>query len=175
MGSMASDVVIRHHPDPILSEVAVDVEDQDEAIEIDALLRSVWSPITAGLAAPQLGVSKRVIALRLGEAIWTLLSPRITVEFTTMETGTERCLSVVDHVGRMIPVPVERFSRVTLRAPWALDPQGRGVEDPTWGLTGFEARLAQHEVDHLDGRTLVDHLPTLSRQVRRDIQRRLPS
>jgi len=104
----------------------------------------------AGLAAPQIGVGLRVVIfevernLRYPEAesvpYTVLVNPLVTPLGSEMDEGWEGCLSVPGMRGR-----VPRFSRVEYRG---FDAFGRTVER---SVTGFHARVVQHECDHLDG------------------------
>ncbi len=104
----------------------------------------------AGLAAPQIGVSQRVVIFGVEanprypevEAVpmTVLINPQIEVLDEEMENGWEGCLSVPGMRGL-----VSRYKRIRYRG---FDPYGAPIERQA---TDFHARVVQHEVDHLDG------------------------
>lgn len=168
---------IRHYPDPILAEPAIPCSGLGpEALRlIDDKLRKAWSPKTAGLAGPQIGIPYRVVAVRLQEKIVTLVDPVLTLSGPTA-IDTERCLSVISSTGHMVPIPVERYLRaeVSCRLVVELDRDRHDKIHPReFVVEHFEARLFQHEVDHLNGITIVEAAQHLPRQQRRQVYRQL--
>ncbi len=105
----------------------------------------------AGLAAPQVHVSKRVVVLDLGdeEGLRVWLNPEITPLTESMVVTWEGCLSVTG-----MRAAVARPGHIRVRA---LDPQGTPVH---LELKGFPAVVAQHECDHLDGVLYIDRCDT---------------
>ncbi len=114
-----------------------------------------------GLAAPQIGISKRVIAFRnrnfdekgrltSDQECDVLINPRITQTRGEPVKGTEGCLSCPD-----IQVEISRFPEIKVRA---FDLQGRKINKR---YTNFLARIVQHEMDHLDGKLIVDYEGTV--------------
>jgi len=109
----------------------------------------------AGLAAPQIGISKRIIAFRSksidgmprrgSDDYEVLINPRITQARGDKIKDTEGCLSCPD-----LNVDVVRFQTVKVKA---LDKNGNTVNRR---YTGFIARVVQHEIDHLEGTLIVD-------------------
>jgi peptide deformylase len=111
-----------------------------------------------GLAAPQIGINKRVIVFRAqgsGDGqkkirdiseIEVLVNPRITQERGEKVTASEGCLSCPD-----VQVEVSRFPEIKVRA---LDAKGGKVNKK---YLDFIARVIQHEIDHLDGKLIVDY------------------
>jgi peptide deformylase len=100
-----------------------------------------------GLAAPQLGVSLRVIVYRIPEddaPVRAILNPRL-VSMKGSQIGQEGCLSIP-----MLQGDVERAEEIEVKGH---DPNGRPVKRR---VCGFEARVIQHEVDHLDGILFID-------------------
>jgi peptide deformylase len=81
-----------------------------------------------------------------------LINPRIVQASDLLETAEEGCLSIPEVYGE-----VERHLSITLEA---LDREGRPY---TVELSGFKARAAQHEIDHLDGVLFLDHLSAVKR------------
>ena len=108
-----------------------------------------------GLAAPQVGVSERLILAnfqygkKVGEkyAIVPLINPEIIAHSSEEVTGEEGCLSLPEFFA-----PVKRFKEITVRF---LDENGK---ERILELSGLNARIVQHEIDHLDGKLFVDYL-----------------
>ena len=104
-------------------------------------------PTLVGLAAPQIGISKRIVIIGINEVgggeqpeLREFINPEI-IEFSTeTEDGREGCFSTSKVCGI-----VERAKKVTLKA---FDRQGNEITET---FEGFPARVAQHEVDHLNG------------------------
>jgi peptide deformylase len=110
-----------------------------------------------GLAAPQIGINKRIIAFRIkgfegkGEIIdpddfEVLINPRITQKRGEMVKGVEGCLSCPD-----IQVEISRFPEIKVRA---LNAKGEKINKK---YLDYVARVIQHEIDHLDGKLIVDY------------------
>jgi peptide deformylase len=139
--------------DPLLLQVARPVESFDTP-ELHALLEDMKDTMAslngAGLAAPQIGVSQQVVIFGVGknprypqaeEVPYTeLINPVLEPIGDEMEEGWEGCLSVPGMRG-LVP----RYTRLRYRG---FDPQGRPIDRT---VSGFHARVAQHEVDHLLG------------------------
>jgi peptide deformylase len=98
-----------------------------------------------GLAAPQVGISERIIAVQERDRIGVYANPEILKRSPSQQTGEEGCLSVPGTFGM-----VDRAKRITVRA---IDRHGRTVE---MDLSGFPAVVWQHEIDHLDGVLFID-------------------
>jgi peptide deformylase len=141
---------IRQYPDPVLRERAAEVDVVDDAVR--TLVRNMAETMRAapgiGLAAPQVGVQRRVLVYQLGEEepLHALINPEI-VEHEGEEIDEEGCLSIPG-----IAYPVARALRVRVRA---LDADGVAVD---YEAEDLEARVIQHELDHLDGILFVDRL-----------------
>ena len=136
---------VRKFGDPVLRSPASPVSDFDSdlAQEVERLIEIMRDGMGVGLAATQLGVLRRLMVFQAGaDAVPTaLINPEI--EWASAEdlaTAEEGCLSIPG-----IVVDVERPLFVRVRA---LDPAG---EPLTVEASGLEARVIQHEVDHLDG------------------------
>ncbi|MGO4887958.1 peptide deformylase [Anaerobacillus sp. MEB173] len=155
---------------PILRQVAKEVElppskEDKETLEkmIEFLINSQDPEIAlkynlrsgVGIAAPQIGISKRMFAVHLpdeGEQLtaFGMYNPRIvshSVETTSLENG-EGCLSVDREVTGLVP----RFSRITVKG---VDMNG---EEISLRLRGFPAIVFQHEIDHLNGIMFYDRI-----------------
>jgi peptide deformylase len=116
----------------------------------------------AGLAAPQIGISKRVVVFKNGDFddkapikkggghYDVLVNPRITQIRGDMEKAQEGCLSCPD-----IRADVVRATSIKVKA---YDEKGNKINKR---YTGFLARVVQHELDHLDGKLIVDRGTTI--------------
>jgi len=144
-------------PDPALKQVSEPVADFDDALRAfiaDLEETRCNGPAAVGIAAPQVGHFRRIVILDCsttrkpvpnhGHLI--LVNPEIT-HWEGYEMGREGCLSVPDYTGNVI-----RATRIHLVAT---DPCGEPLE---FDMQGYEARAAQHEIDHLDGMLFVDRV-----------------
>lgn len=111
---------------------------------LDDMAETMYRAPGIGLAAPQVGVSKRVIVVDVGEKLYKLINPKV-VSSEGLETGTEGCLSVPGKVGE-----VDRATNVVVKA---MNTDGRYIKIEA---EGFLSRCFQHEIDHLDGILYVD-------------------
>ncbi|MEK6275605.1 MAG: peptide deformylase [Actinomycetota bacterium] len=140
---------IRQYPDPVLRLQAQEVEafDGDLAQLVERMTRLMRDAMGVGLAATQVGILRRVVVLQTDddEEPRVLVNPTILDRSDETAEDTEGCLSL-----QGVVVPVERA--VSLRVE-ARDADGAPVE---LELEGLAARVAQHEVDHLDGVLIVD-------------------
>ena len=139
--------------DPVLLQRAAPVE-QFDTPELHALIRDMEDTMEAmngaGIAAPQIGVSLRVVIFGVGanprypdaeEVPYTVLvNPELTPLDEEMEEGWEGCLSVPGMRG-----VVPRYSRLRYTG---FDQYGNPIDRT---VSGFHARVVQHECDHLDG------------------------
>lgn len=147
--------LIRTYPDPVLRRRSRPVEPGGpEAKEAARLLREAFDPATAlGLAAPQVGVSARVVLVRLDAEERVLLNPEIKERSQELVVESEGCLSLPG-----VEAEVARAQEVMIQAQ---DEEGQPIE---LRLDGLQARLLQHEVDHLDGVLYIDHLAASDRR-----------
>lgn len=111
---------------------------------LDDMAETMYEEPGIGLAAPQVGISKRVIVVDVGDGLHKLINPKI-VHSEGSEVGSEGCLSVPGKIG-----DVERFTSIIVKA---MDPTGKIVKIEAEGLF---ARCLQHEMDHLDGILYID-------------------
>ena len=133
---------IRVDEDPCLYKVCRPVEKFDGRLSelIDDMFETMYDSDGAGLAGPQVGILRRVVVMDPGEeGKIELVNPEITEAFG-MEGAFEGCLSFPGQSGY-----VERPDHVTIKG------FDRAGKEKTYRLTGFAARCAQHEVDHLNG------------------------
>ena len=161
---LMSTLPIRHFPDPLLKQPTRSVERIDDHVTrlIGALIKTMrHHPRCVGLAAPQVGSDLRVAVMDASDhpkattshGLLVLVNPRFeTAEGAVVQR--EGCLSLPDFTAN-----VRRATRVHL-ASW--DQFGSAYE--CW-LEGFEAIVAQHEVDHLDGKLFLDRVADLKTDV----------
>jgi peptide deformylase len=151
---------VRQYPDPVLRTPANEVTDFDEALGalVLRMTRVMQAASGIGLAAPQLGVLQRVLVYQADEDAepMALVNPRIVSTSEETDTIEEGCLSI-DAAG--VTVEVERPARVTVEAH---SPRGEEVRIEAEGL---EARVVQHESDHLDGVLILDRASLEQRRV----------
>jgi peptide deformylase len=146
-------------PDPRLKIKALPVDAVDDKVRrlMDDMLATMRQAIGVGLAAPQVGVAKRVIVLdvaREGEKPQPMMlaNPEILWRSPELTTGSEGCLSLPEHYAE-----VTRPEKIRLRY---LDYQNEIREIEASGLL---ATCVQHEIDHLDGVLFVDHISMVKR------------
>ena len=146
-------------PDPRLKIKALPVAAVDDKVRrlMDDMLATMRQAIGVGLAAPQVGVAKRVIVLdvaREGEQPQPMMlaNPEILWRSPELTTGSEGCLSLPEHYAE-----VTRPEKIRLRY---LDYQNEIREIEASGLL---ATCVQHEIDHLDGVLFVDHISMVKR------------
>ncbi|KFI31107.1 peptide deformylase [Haematobacter massiliensis] len=150
------------HPDPRLRKVAEPVtEITPELAELaDDMLVTMYEAPGLGLAAPQIGISKRLIVLdcvKEAEAEprpIAMFNPEILWSSEDRSIYEEGCLSIPDQYAE-----VERPAEVEVR--W-LDREGLVQQER---FAGLWATCVQHEIDHLDGRLFIDYLKPLRRQM----------
>jgi len=146
-------------PDPRLKIKARPVAAVDDDVRqlMDDMLETMRKAIGIGLAAPQIGVAKRVIVVdvaREGEKPQPMMiaNPEILWRSPELTTFSEGCLSLPEHYA-----DVTRPEKIRLRY---LDYQNELREIEASGLL---ATCIQHEIDHLDGILFVDHISTVKR------------
>jgi peptide deformylase len=149
---------IRIYPDPVLREAAQPVGVVDDAVRklIADMGETMRAAPGVGLAAPQVGVPRRVLVYSISEedGIIGLIDAEIVERSDETLTEDEGCLSIP---GLAYPTP--RAQRVVVRA---LDAQGNQVQIDA---VDMEARILQHEIDHLDGILFLERIdPELRRE-----------
>jgi peptide deformylase len=140
---------IRNYPDPVLKEKTqpVDVIDDDLRKLIKNMVDTMYAAPGVGLAANQVGVLKRVVVVDVDENLMVLINPEITWYGDEMEDSDEGCLSVYPD---KIHVTVPRPKKIRMKA---MNENGETVEFEAEGLL---ARALQHEMDHIDGKVILD-------------------
>jgi peptide deformylase len=147
---------IRKIGDPVLREKSKYVEEIDEKVLslVKDMVDTMEKEGGVGLAAPQIGVSRRVVVVNMGEEIRSFINPEIKILGKEKVASREGCLSVYS----IVDFDVERFKKVEVRAK---DLKGKDV---TFVAEDLVARIFQHEIDHLNGILFFDHLDTKSRR-----------
>ncbi len=153
---------IKKFPADVLKQKALPVEQIDKDIQklIDNMIDTMYDAPGIGLAAPQVGVSKRVIVIDINsleedsEPV-VLINPEITDTDGLIESE-EGCLSVPECVAK-----VKRAEKVVVKG---LDRDGKDVRIEADGLF---ARALQHEIDHLNGVIILDRISQLKRELYR--------
>ncbi|MBU1026778.1 MAG: peptide deformylase [Candidatus Margulisbacteria bacterium] len=144
-------------PNPVLKKKAKAVKKVTPKIIklIDDMVETMHAAPGIGLAAPQVGVSLRVIVADIGAGEIAIVNPKI-VKKSGKQTFTEGCLSLPG-----IEAPIERAEKVAVKG---LDRDGKNVCIEAEGLL---ATVLQHEIDHLDGYVFVDRVsdPSLIKHV----------
>lgn len=103
-----------------------------------------------GLAAPQVNRTERVCIVRMGNKLTPLINPKITFKSVDVEVAEEGCLSLPN-----VWLQVPRSASIVVEY---LDAKGASQERM---LEHLDARVVQHELDHLDGKLIVDYTPHL--------------
>jgi len=147
-------------PSEVLRKKAAPVDKVDEDLRrlIDDMVETMYAAPGIGLAAPQVGVSKRLIVIDLSsgmekDQLVVLANPEL-VSAEGEVVSEEGCLSLPE-----LSVKICRAAKVVVRG---LDPEGRSVEVQGEDLL---ARALQHEIDHLDGLLLIDRVNPLRREI----------
>jgi peptide deformylase len=153
--------LVRKFGDPVLRAEALPVDRFDDALkaEVKRMGELMHDALGVGLAATQLGVLHRVLVYRAyaDDPLTALVNPVLEWTSEELEVGEEGCLSLPG-----VHVEVERPMRVRVRAQ---DEQGQELEVEAEGL---EARVIQHEIDHLNGVLILDRI---SREARKEAMR----
>ncbi len=152
---MALEIV--KYPDPILRRVAAPIAEITEEVRARAkeMLELMYRGRGVGLAAPQVAWSARLFVMNpTGDPRdeRAFVNPRIVARSKEKAKAKEGCLSLPDIEGK-----IERHVRIRLEA---LDLEGRAV---ALDLEEFPARVAQHEIDHLDGVLIIDRMSAAER------------
>lgn len=150
------------HPDPRLKKVADPVTEITDDLRrtADDMLQTMYDAPGIGLAAPQIGLLKRMLVMdcvkdpEQAARPMVLLNPVVTWKSQDMRSYEEGCLSIPEQYAEL-----QRPAEVTVR--WTgID--GREEEET---FAGLWATCVQHEIDHLDGKLFIDYLTPLKRQL----------
>ena len=142
-------LIIKLYGDQVLRRKSQEVKEINEDIGklIDNMARLMHRNKGLGLAAPQVGILKRVIVADVGDGLTSLVNPRI-VWRQGRHIMSEGCLSVPG-----ISLEIKRSQEVIVEG---LNRDGEKIQ---LGAVGLLARVLQHEIDHLDGVLIVDRVP----------------
>ncbi len=137
---------LKYVGDSVLRRKADKVEVFDKALArlLDDMVDTMYYANGVGLAAPQIGVSKRIFVADVGDGPIKLVNPRM-VEQTGRAFGSEGCLSIPGVLGQ-----VERWKNVVFKG---VDEKGEPV---VYEASGLLAVVFQHEFDHLEGQLFTD-------------------
>jgi len=150
------------HPDPRLKKVCEPVADLDDGLRTlaDNMLETMYDAPGIGLAAPQIGVTKRLLVMDCvkeeGETPQptVMFNPEILASSDDKSDYEEGCLSIPDQFG-MVTRPAEvKVGYIDQNG----DPQERDY-------AGLWATCVQHEIDHLNGKLFIDYLGSVRRQM----------
>ncbi|NLW09657.1 MAG: peptide deformylase [Firmicutes bacterium] len=135
-------------PHPVLRKKALPVKKITKKTRriLEDMAETMYANNGVGLAAPQIGISERLITVDTGDGLISLINP-VLVASAGQERDVEGCLSIPGQSGY-----VTRAARVVVEG---LDPEGQKKKIEAEGLL---ARALQHEIDHLDGILYTDHL-----------------
>ena len=138
---------LRIHPDSVLRQICEPVQDFDSELRdlVDEMLRLMRGRKGIGLAAPQVGIARRLFVAEIEDCSLCLINPEIQ-ESSGNDELVEDSLSLP---GMGVKIARSQTIRLT-----GYDPRGRKQELRAEGLWG---RVMQHEVDHLDGILICDH------------------
>ncbi len=137
---------IRVMGDDVLTKVCKDVTAMTPRtrVLIEDMIDTMYEAMGVGLAAPQVGILKRIVVIDVGEGPMVLINPQI-IETSGEQTGSEGCLSVPGKAGE-----VTRPNYVKVKA---LD---ENMEEVIYEGTELLARAFCHEIEHLDGHLYVE-------------------
>ena len=139
--------IIKKNDDPVLREVSKPVKNINSNVIklLEDMAETMYDAEGVGLAAPQVGILKRVVVIDIGEGLIEFINPEM-IEKSGEQTGPEGCLSFPGLSGEVC-----RADYVKVKA---LDRHGAEF---TIEAEGFLARALQHEIDHLNGVVFLDH------------------
>jgi peptide deformylase len=153
---------ILKYPHPVLKERAREVDQIDGELKrlIQDMTETMYDAGGVGLAAPQVGISSRVIVVDVSpmdpqQSLFVMINPEIVFEEGDID-HEEGCLSVPDCLEK-----VKRREKVQVRG---ISPDGKTVEISGEGILAF---ALQHEIDHLNGVLILDRVSPLKRDVYR--------
>jgi peptide deformylase len=149
---------LRYYGDPVLRKTAAPVEVFDDSLRalVEEMIGALHNANGVGLAAPQIGVSSRVVVIdtEYGEAPpRVFVNPEITSASEETVVEDEGCLSLPG-----ISLDVKRSARVSVKAQ-----NEKGEEYTIDDASGLLAKALQHEIDHLNGILFIDHVSAVQR------------
>ncbi|MCR5357212.1 MAG: peptide deformylase [Lachnospiraceae bacterium] len=137
---------IRVMGDEVLNKVCKPVKEVTPRIKtlIEDMIETMYDAEGVGLAAPQVGILKRIVVIDVGEGPFVMINPRV-LETSGEQTGTEGCLSVPGKCG-IVTRP--EYAKVLA--------YNEDMEPVEIEGTELKARAMLHEIDHLDGKLYVE-------------------
>lgn len=135
---------VRKYPDPVLNKKCEQVQSMDQEELIENMLETMYANQGIGLAAPQVGILKRILVLDVGDGSRAFINPKI-INGTGKAVGEEGCLSVPG-----TSLEIKRFEHVIVEA-WNVNGEKFTVK-----ASDILARCLQHEIDHLNGILILD-------------------
>ena len=152
------------YPNPVLRQKAEMVDDIDDDLRqfIDDMIEAMYMDEGIGLAAPQVGVSKRIIVMDIGQGPIAIINPEIVRRGDEVETVEEGCLSFPG-----IRLDITRPTEITVRG---MSDKGESME---FKVVGLLARVMMHEIDHLEGILFIDHASSIQRRLLRSKLKKL--
>jgi peptide deformylase len=147
---------IEIYPATVLRRKAAPVRKMDSEVRqlIERMTEVMYEADGVGLAAPQIGESRQVIVIDVGEGPLALINPEIVETDSGIVSIEEGCLSLPE-----IHVHVHRPGALSIRG---MDANGKPVEKT---LEGMSARAVQHEIDHLNGILIIDHASSIQKSL----------
>ncbi len=149
------------HPDPKLKKICTPIEGITDDLRtlVEEMLETMYNAPGIGLAAPQVGVLKRVFVMDCGDSGETseplvLINPEVVWSSNEKKVYEEGCLSIPDFFGE-----IERPSAVKVTS---FDIEGNLNSHD---FDGLWATCAQHEIDHLNGKLFIDYLGPMRRSL----------
>ena len=147
---------VRLFGDPVLREKSKIIEDISDDVRVLAtnMANTMYNACGIGLAAPQIGILRQIVIVDMDKDSFVVyINPTIAEISKGTEIEDEGCLCVPD-----ISVPVKRAKRIVVKA---LDLKGRSLSIEANDLL---ARILQHEIDHLNGLTILDRTDEKARK-----------
>ena len=148
-------------PNPVLKKKSAPVETVTDELRtlLNDMLETMYDAPGVGLAAPQVGILKRVVVIDVTrdnepKHPYKMINPVIVAHSETTDIHDEGCLSVPEQYA-----PVERYETVTVEYT---DENGK---KQTLSADGLLAICIQHELEHLDGKLFIDHLSKVKRDM----------
>ncbi len=160
---LCGDLVLREKCDPV-DDITPEILNI-----MDEMVKMMREQSGVGLAAPQVGVTKRFLVMMEPDSnkVFKMINPKITSYSEEVVVMEEGCLSVLGPDG--LPVYANVTRPATVAVEW-MDINGKNCAAE---MSGIMARIVQHETDHLDGILFIDRLPSAKREmVMRKVRRR---
>ncbi len=145
---------LRFYGDPVLRKISKAVQNGElSETFLKEMSEIMYTQDGVGLAAPQVGISKRFFLYDIGEQLNVVVNPEIFEKSKETEIGQEGCLSIPE-----VYEDVPRSAKIKVKYQ---DQHGNFYVKE---MTGYEARVFQHELDHLNGKLFIDYLSLIKRR-----------